>query len=242
MNARLSPQREAEILARAEAATPGPWSSTVIDAEVTSIRAGGQTARDSIRIGWLRNTSPADTALITHAPEDVDALLAELAAVRAERDEALENPTGAYLARWEEEQDNARLRLALESAKRGRKTLRTELAKYVGSKPTAAEELAYLTRCLDAVYALCDEAKRSDALGITIEAVEEAADGVRPDTPTDRRRRIYIDGKGNGWIDLNCDAATGERNVAGLTDQWQIKSTDEVREATGSIREIGRCW
>jgi peptidyl-tRNA hydrolase len=88
MSARLSPQRETGIAARRDAATSGSWSSTVIDADVTSIRAGGQTARDSIRIGWLRNASHADTELIAHAPEDIDLLLAELAAVRAERDEA----------------------------------------------------------------------------------------------------------------------------------------------------------
>jgi hypothetical protein len=41
-----------------------------------------------------------------------------------ELDQVFEDLTGANLARWEEEQDNARLRLALASAKRGRSQLR----------------------------------------------------------------------------------------------------------------------
>lgn len=53
--------------------------------------------------------------------------------------------------------------------------LRTELAKYVGAEPTIAEEMAYLSRCLHAVHDLCDAAKRDGALGITPEAVEQAA-------------------------------------------------------------------
>jgi hypothetical protein len=41
-----------------------------------------------------------------------------------ELDQVLEDLTGANLARWEEEQENARLRLALASAKRGRREAR----------------------------------------------------------------------------------------------------------------------
>lgn len=88
MTARLSPQREAVIVERAEAATPGPWSSTVIDAEITSLSAGGHSVRDSVRVCWMRNVSPADAEFIAHAPDDVKALAAELAAVRAELSEA----------------------------------------------------------------------------------------------------------------------------------------------------------
>ncbi|MFE2712282.1 hypothetical protein ACFXKI_09895 [Streptomyces mirabilis] len=54
---------------------------------------------------------------------------------------------------------------------------RTELAKYVGHEPTIAEEMAYVSNCLDAVYALCHETKTSGALGVTPEAVEQAASG-----------------------------------------------------------------
>ncbi|WP_405676714.1 hypothetical protein OG292_19045 [Streptomyces sp. NBC_01511] len=43
-------------------------------------------------------------------------------------DQAAEDVTGANLARWEEEQDTARLRLALKSAQRGRRRLRAQVA------------------------------------------------------------------------------------------------------------------
>lgn len=56
MTSRLTPELEAEIAARAEAATPGPWGANT---------PGG---------------------FVAHAREDIRALLAELAAVRAERD------------------------------------------------------------------------------------------------------------------------------------------------------------
>ena len=128
----------------------------------------------------------------------LSALLAELAAVRAERDQALDDLTGANLARWEEEQDNARLRLALKSAQRGRRQARARVA--------------------------------------------ELEAGAVAEDPNDRRRRIYIDGKGDGWIDSGVDTETGERDVAGITNPWKVASAEDVKADSGSLREIGRCW
>lgn len=68
-------------------------------------------------------------------------------------------------------------------------------------------------------------------------AEEEATEDAK-----DRRRRIYIDGKGDGWIDLTVDPATGKRELTGITNPWKIASADEVRTDTGGMREIGRCW
>lgn len=68
-------------------------------------------------------------------------------------------------------------------------------------------------------------------------AEEEATEDAK-----DRRRRIYIDGKGDGWIDLTVDPVTGERELTGITNPWKIASADEVRSDTGGLREIGRCW
>jgi hypothetical protein len=51
-----------------------------------------------------------------------------------ELDQVLEDLTGANLARWEEEQDNARLRLALKSAQRGRHEARDSLQFAEGSR------------------------------------------------------------------------------------------------------------
>lgn len=52
-------------------------------------------------------------------------LLAEVTRLRAELNQTHNDLTGACLARWEEEQDNARLRLALASAQRGRREARS---------------------------------------------------------------------------------------------------------------------
>ncbi|HEY1180235.1 MAG TPA: hypothetical protein VGF17_29105 [Phytomonospora sp.] len=58
----------------------------------------------------------------------------------------------------------------------------------------------------------------------------------------DNRRRIYIDGKGNAWIDAATDPVTGEQDIVGITDPWKLKSAAAVRDETGDLREIGRCW
>jgi hypothetical protein len=118
---------------------------------------------------------------------------------------------------------------------------RAELKKYVGVEPTVADESAYLTRCLNAVRELCEAAKRDGSLGITIEAVEQAADGDRPENPDDRRRRIYIDGRGRGWVDASADG-DGTQWVACITPsggQWPVS---DVRAETGGLHEIGRCF
>ncbi|MWA08839.1 hypothetical protein [Streptomyces sp. BA2] len=184
MSARLSPQREAETVAGA-------------DALMAKCRRRGQASLADVE--WLKN--------------DVHDLAAELAAVRAERDE-----------------------------------VRTELGKYADHEPTAAEELAYLTRCLNDVHAVCDGAEEQslrweNPLPVPewVPVVREAADGVRPDNPGDRRRHIYIDGKGNAWLSLSHE--NGIRYIGRLAGSFNGDDTvDSVREATGSIREIGRCW
>ncbi|MFE6355925.1 hypothetical protein ACFVOO_24090 [Streptomyces rochei] len=91
--ARLSPEREAEIAARAEAASPGPWLVELEQCDcqdglcshgvyVTSVYTGDERRDD------LADFPHEDWQFAIHARTDVPALLAELAAVRAERDEA----------------------------------------------------------------------------------------------------------------------------------------------------------
>lgn len=60
--------------------------------------------------------------------------------------------------------------------------------------------------------------------------------------PSPDRRRIYVDGQGDGWIDLTVDPETGERELTGITNPWKIATADEVRSDTGGLSEIGRCW
>lgn len=82
-------------------------------------------------------------------------------------------------------------------------------------------------------------AARIAASGIPLSA--DVAAPAEPAAP-DNRRRIYIDGKGDGWIDLTVDPETGERTLTGITNAWKIATADEVRSDTGGLREIGRCW
>lgn len=123
--------------------------------------------------------------------------------------------------------------------------LRAELEKYVGKEPTVVEEMAYLNRCLNAVYDLCGEAKRKGITSggmFTVAAVEQAADGERADNPNDKRRRLYVDGKGNAWIDCATDE-NGVRYVIEVDEaSGEEQPLDAIAERTGSLREIGRCW
>jgi hypothetical protein len=67
------------------------------------------------------------------------------------------------------------------------------------------------------------------------------AGGQLPDAP-ENQRRIYVDGQGNGWIDLAADPVTGDLDLAGISDPWKVVSADKVRADTGGLTEIGRCW
>lgn len=80
-------------------------------------------------------------------------------------------------------------------------------------------------------------AKEADELAAAMAAKAKAAEEAK-----DNRRRIYIDGKGDGWIDLTVDPDTGERDLTGITNPWKIAAADKVRSDTGGLTEIGRCW
>ncbi|MFI8872391.1 hypothetical protein [Streptomyces sp. NPDC055243] len=106
MSARLSPQREAEIAARLEAAAPGPWTAVELPPnEESKHPAHWVKAEYEDSSGFVTSEVIADcpwrqtdAEFIAHAREDVPALLTEVerqraelaavrAAVRAERDE-----------------------------------------------------------------------------------------------------------------------------------------------------------
>jgi hypothetical protein len=196
-----------------------------------------------------------DATFITRAREDVPALLAEVDRLTAERDRLAHELDGTSLSLWEEEQENARLFLAWGSARmRARRKnealkklrkrvaeMEAELVKYVGKEPTIAEEMQYVGSCLDAVYDLVNGAKKRGHEVVTTAEVEQAASGDWPRAPKDNRRSIYVDGKGNAWIDAGKDES-GAQDIAGITDGWRLRSAEEVRVETGGLREIGRCW
>ncbi|MYR36300.1 hypothetical protein GTX14_04425 [Streptomyces sp. SID4944] len=126
--------------------------------------------------------------------------------------------------------------------------LEAELERYVGREPTVRDEMAYLQRCLNSVLERCDQAaaqavRWENPLPVPewVIAVREAASGERPDNPADKRRRIYIDGNGSGWVDLSVDNH-------GLLWLRRISNSDahatpgSIRAETGGLYEIGRCW
>jgi hypothetical protein len=122
--------------------------------------------------------------------------------------------------------------------------LEAELEKYVGKEPTVRDEMAYLQRSLNAVLELCDSAAAQAArwenplpVPELVSAVRQAAEGQRPESPNDKRRRIYLDGKGNAWLSLTKDTVGP---LAGA--MWSDETTKSVRERTGDLHEIGRCW
>jgi outer membrane murein-binding lipoprotein Lpp len=112
MTERLSPQHETAITTRVDAATPGPWGTyefgggglLEIAADLKDTGHGYQARRgiarfdeepldnDPTHTEWTAEEDweqvKADAEFTAHARTDVPTLLAELAAVRAERDAA----------------------------------------------------------------------------------------------------------------------------------------------------------
>lgn len=95
----------ATIGARAEAATPGPWRSMVIDADNATVWAGGNTARTATRIARVTRRVADNAEFIAAAREDVPALVAEVERLRAALRDAAEqvaeadDAVGAAIAR-----------------------------------------------------------------------------------------------------------------------------------------------
>lgn len=122
--------------------------------------------------------------------------------------------------------------------------LRAELEKYVGKEPTLRDEMAYLNRCLNAVFEVCREAETQatrweDPLPVPewVSLVRSAAAGEREDRPEDNRRRLYLDGDGQAWVE------TSEGYIASIEmATHEGEPVVQVRERTGEIHEIGRTW
>lgn len=143
MNKPMSPEYLAEIAARAEAATAGPWCTDGAeiyqgDEYVAYAFWVGETCRADEADGGL-----LDAAFIAHARTDVPALLAEVERLRA----ALNSATDVIAARDDEIGDwsakNAALRAELHYAQlkrddnwRQAERLRAELA----DRPTQTKE------------------------------------------------------------------------------------------------------
>jgi hypothetical protein len=125
VTAPLSEQQLAEIAARAEAATPGPWEPYTEYGLTFYANVRGEYLRGvgDINLG-VGEQAEADLAFVLAAREDVPALLDEVERLGKVEDDL----TGTCLSLWEEEQYTTRLRLALASAQRGRSELRARVA------------------------------------------------------------------------------------------------------------------
>lgn len=122
--------------------------------------------------------------------------------------------------------------------------LREQLAKYVGKEPTLRDEMAYLHRCLNAVFNVCRVAEKQalrweNPLPVPewVSAVRSAAAGEREDQPGDNRRRIYLDGHGQAWV----ETSEGYVTQIGMA-LWDGEPVGDVQGRTGEIHEIGRTW
>lgn len=107
---------------------------------------------------------------------ELERLQARIAELRAER-----HSTNEALSEAAEQLRVQRDRIA---------ELETERKKYVGVEPTIAEEMAYMSRCLNAVYAVCDAAEKQatrweNPLPVPewVAMVRNAADGVTVNAP-----------------------------------------------------------
>jgi hypothetical protein len=203
---RLTPQRETEIATRAAAATKGPWSANNPVGVVTN--EGG----DPLAVFGGCAQDRAEAEFVAHAREDVPALLAELTAVRAERDQAqarvaeLEEASRQGSDRWRARCDHiARQGLRWKAEAEGRKEYGEKLRARVAE----------------------------------LEAAQVPAAEV--DDPDDNRRRLYVDGKGNGWISVCADEGT-EWVVPVQPEAAVEQDVRDIADETGSLREIGRCW
>lgn len=94
MSDRLTPERETEIRARLAAATPGPWRAGACVPHAVFV-GDASAPRHIMAAGPTAVGTPADARFIAGARSDVNLLLTELAAVRAERD-----ALAAELGKW----------------------------------------------------------------------------------------------------------------------------------------------
>ncbi|MCX5000929.1 hypothetical protein [Streptomyces longwoodensis] len=205
---RLTPEREAEIAARAEAASRGPWTLDYESCDcseycghgvyVSRIRTGAGPATE------LSDLPNSEWELMAHARQDVPTLLAELAAVRAERDQA----------------------------RRVFKELACQTCKGSGLDPNDEGDWdSAVGRHNPTTIGPCPTCMGS--------RTQQPAAGA--DDPNDNRRRIYLDGKGNGWISICHDEGT-EWVVPVQPEAAVEKDIRDIADETGSLREIGRCW
>jgi hypothetical protein len=121
--------------------------------------------------------------------------------------------------------------------------LETERAKYVGVEPTIAEEMAYLSRCLDAVHEACDRAVRQATrpehplpIPDWVDTVRQAADGATE--PLGTRPALP-------WAHLMDDGDLHEflgDLVSATIDRWRSEPDIPDRDILANIEKVCADW
>ncbi|MGW0584472.1 hypothetical protein ACWD25_53245 [Streptomyces sp. NPDC002920] len=183
--------------------------------------------------GWVAAMGQRKDIRYYGAHQNMTDLLTELAAVRAERDEL--------------------------AARTRRVAVSHDAFIYDHSDP-GTEALAAQYELINLLARMPGESELplnpvEQALRLMLARLDESGDEIIPDELrtiiaealprtdlSDKRRRIYVDGHDNAWIDAGRDPQTGEQDIAGVSDPWKVKAATDVRAEAGSLREIGRCW
>ncbi|MFD6782300.1 hypothetical protein [Streptomyces diastaticus] len=182
MTTPLSPEYLAEIAARAEAATAGPWCT-----DGAEIYQGDEYSWDAFWVGETCRADEADgglldAAFIAHARTDVPALLAEVERLRA----ALSSAADAIA-----EQDDEIADWAAKNA-----ALRAELA----ARPTRAEATASPVRTERSRWqAVADALNEIDVAGIDLDG-----------TIAGHNAWSVVRDRDAGWMVSGYDAEAGE--------------------------------
>ena len=96
----MTDEKLAEIKARCDAASPGPWVDAITDAGDLIITVNGAGCMPFIYLGDMENTESDDhnnATFIAHARTDIPDLLAEVERLRADRDHARKQAKFWYL-------------------------------------------------------------------------------------------------------------------------------------------------
>jgi hypothetical protein len=121
--------------------------------------------------------------------------------------------------------------------------LEAERAKYVNHEPTVAEEMAYLNRCLDAVYDVCDAAVRQATrwehplpVPEWVETVRTAADGAA-EALTTRPALPWAHVMDDGDLHLFLDDL-----VSAAIDRWRSDPDVPDREILANVEKVCAGW
>jgi hypothetical protein len=255
MSERLTPEREAEIRTRELVATRGPWGmyedgTGRIDVAADLAETGhgyrcrrgiaqldtGPIDNDPTHRNWTQGEDNEqvriDAEFVAHARDDVPALLAEIDRLRKSVSELADRAHRVAISHDHFMSDHSDPGTEALGAQ-------YELMSYLATLPFDTKlPVGLLENALRLVLALLDQWDENLTPG---EIRKALAEFLPREDLSDRRRRIYLDGNGDAWLSLSSEREI--RYIGRLAGAFDgDDTTDSVRERTGSLREIGRCW